>query len=72
MRQRMSNCLTEYRCSSCHKLLFKGLLVEGSVEIKCKHCHAFEVIHATQFNQLLCLIKNCPNRIDWKTPEKSS
>lgn len=29
--------LQEYRCD-CGKLLFKGLLVKGIVEIKCKRC----------------------------------
>ncbi len=66
----MPNCLTEYRCTSCHKLFFKGLLVEGSIEVKCKHCHEINIIHATQFNELLCLIKNCPNRISWDSQKK--
>jgi hypothetical protein len=29
--------LQEFRCT-CGKLLFKGLLVKGIVEIKCKRC----------------------------------
>ncbi|HTE57941.1 MAG TPA: hypothetical protein VK694_04310 [Verrucomicrobiae bacterium] len=29
--------LQEYRCD-CGKLLFKGLLVKGIVEVKCKRC----------------------------------
>ncbi len=61
----MPNCMTEYRCKTCHKLLFKGLLVEGSLEVKCKQCHEMTVIQATQFNELLCLIKKCPNRVSW-------
>jgi len=29
--------LKEYRCA-CGKLLFKGSLFRGTVEIKCRHC----------------------------------
>ncbi|MFA5750825.1 MAG: hypothetical protein WCX79_03530 [Candidatus Paceibacterota bacterium] len=29
--------IKEYRCS-CGKLLFKGYLFIGTVEIKCRHC----------------------------------
>lgn len=59
----MSTCLREYRCDQCQKLFFKGLLVEGTVEIKCKSCHSLNIIQASQFNELLCLIHPCPNRI---------
>jgi phage FluMu protein Com len=34
----------EYRCEFCGKLLFKGLLKEALVEIKCKHCKHIWVI----------------------------
>lgn len=33
----IKNNLKEYRCP-CGKLLFKGSLFKGTVEIKCKHC----------------------------------
>ena len=59
----MSACLTEYRCRSCRKLLFKGLLVEGSVEVKCRQCHAVTVVSASKFNRLLCMIDPCPQRV---------
>lgn len=65
----MSACLTEYRCTHCKKLLFKGLLVEGSVEAKCKHCHAITSVTASRFSRLLCMIDPCPNRIP-AAPEK--
>lgn len=59
----MTACLRDYRCAHCRKLLFKGLLVEGSVEMKCRHCRALTVVSASRFNELLCLIEKCPNRI---------
>lgn len=59
----MSACLTEYRCRACKKLLFKGLLVEGSVEVKCKHCHAVTAVSASKFNRLLCMVDPCPERV---------
>ena len=36
----------EYRCS-CGKLLFKGDVVKGCVEIKCKRCGMMRVITGT-------------------------
>lgn len=62
----MPPCAQEYRCTHCHKLFFKGLLIEGSVEVKCRYCHSLNLIHANETNELICLIKNCPNRIHWK------
>lgn len=59
----MPACLSEYRCAQCKKLLFKGLLVEGSVEIKCKHCHVVTTVSASRHDRLLCMIDPCPQRI---------
>ncbi len=44
-------------------MLFKGLLVEGSVEIKCKHCHTISTVTASRGDRLLCMIDPCPNRV---------
>jgi phage FluMu protein Com len=33
-----TSALSEYRCK-CGKLLFKGLLLSGILELKCKRCH---------------------------------
>gem|GEM_PF-1410785 len=59
----MKPCLREYRCRHCQKLLFKGVLVEGDIEAKCKACKQVTVIQESKFNDLLCMIEHCPNRI---------
>ena len=64
----MTACAKEFRCTSCHKLLFKGILVEGDLEAKCKHCHEINHITSSQFNDLLCLIPKCPHRITLNVP----
>jgi phage FluMu protein Com len=56
----------EYRCNNCHKLFFKGILVEGELEVKCKACHEVTVHHASAFNELLCLVSPCPHRVALK------
>jgi LSD1 subclass zinc finger protein len=55
--------LHDHRCRDCRKLLFRGLLIEGTVEIKCKHCHAVNEVSASNAADLLCMIPKCPNRI---------
>lgn len=59
----MAISYAEHRCEQCHKLLFKGLLVEGELEIKCKSCAHVNVVKVSQCNELLCLIPKCPHRI---------
>ncbi len=53
----------EYRCTACHKLLFKGWLVESAIEIKCKGCHEMNTIEASSADAFMCGILPCPNRI---------
>ncbi|MFA6252224.1 MAG: Com family DNA-binding transcriptional regulator [Candidatus Paceibacterota bacterium] len=36
--------LKEYRCSNCNKLLFKGNIAEGKIEIKCRGCKDINTI----------------------------
>jgi phage FluMu protein Com len=55
--------LREYRCQSCNKLLFKGLLVDSTVEIKCKGCATLTTFRGEPSGQLLCLKKDCVNRV---------
>ena len=62
----MAACLDEYRCRSCRKLLFKGLLVEGAIEVKCRHCHALTRVAASKFDRLLCMVDPCPGRVPHK------
>jgi phage FluMu protein Com len=59
----MDVILQEYRCQHCRKLLFKGVLVEAEVQVLCRSCKDVTTINKSQFNQLLCMIENCPNRI---------
>ncbi|MCK9577970.1 Com family DNA-binding transcriptional regulator [bacterium] len=40
----MKNDLKEYRCSNCNKLLFKGSIEEGLIEIKCRGCKNINTI----------------------------
>lgn len=65
----MNGCAyREYRCQACQKLLFKGILVEGEVEVRCRGCHDLVTIQANSANDLMCLIPNCPNRVSF-TPQ---
>ncbi len=57
------NTLKEYRCEQCHKLLFKGVLVDSTVEVKCKGCHSFSVFKGEPANKYVCYVYPCPNRI---------
>lgn len=54
--------LNEYRCPSCGKLLFKGLLVDSEVEAKCRGCGEVHVFHGESKEKFLCLVGNCPGR----------
>lgn len=67
----MSLAPNEYRCTHCHKLLFKGILVEGDIEIKCKACHEFNTIAHSNMNDLLCMIAHCPHRVHMTPPVSS-
>lgn len=58
----------EYRCKQCRKLLFRGWLSEGEVEVKCKNCHALTTVMESKFDEMLCAVLPCPHRI---APTKS-
>ena len=32
--------MTDYRCSKCGRIAFKGELIVATVEVKCHHCNA--------------------------------
>lgn len=59
----MNTIYKEYRCQQCSKLLFKGLLVDSEVEIKCKRCHELTVFKGIAANELICLKNPCPHRV---------
>jgi DNA-directed RNA polymerase subunit RPC12/RpoP len=52
----------EYRCPSCRKLLFKGLLVDSEVEVKCRGCGNFHLFSGESKGKLLCYKEDCVNR----------
>ena len=56
--------LQEYRCDLCHKLLFKGILIESVIEVKCKRCHNITSFKGHQESEFVCLNSpHCPHRI---------
>jgi phage FluMu protein Com len=59
----MAAALGEYRCDSCKSLLFKGVLIEGEVETKCKKCHHVNTFAASASDAYLCLVSPCPHRV---------
>lgn len=66
----MSHLYKEFRCTVCKKLLFKGILVDSAVEIKCKRCGTMNEFEGVPSNELVCLISPCPNRITAQTKVK--
>ncbi len=58
----MNGSIKEYRCKVCEKLLFKGLLIESIVEIKCRSCHAMNTLKSSKSDEYLCLVSPCPYR----------
>ncbi|MDP2587818.1 MAG: hypothetical protein Q8P33_03545 [bacterium] len=58
-----TSTLKEYRCRQCSKLLFKGVLVESTVEVKCKGCRALSTFTGEPANKYVCLVYPCPNRV---------
>lgn len=53
----------EYRCPNDGKLLFKGLLVEGEVEVKCKYCKELVIINQGDIQGIICMQSDCANRV---------
>jgi hypothetical protein len=45
------------------KLLFKGFVVEGQVEIKCKHCKQTHHFEPSPLDGIICRKADCQNRI---------
>lgn len=36
--------MNRFPCRGCGRLLFREAIVEGSVEVKCSHCNAINVV----------------------------
>lgn len=53
----------EFRCKGCRKLLFRGWITEGEVEVKCKNCHDLTMVAESKFEEMLCAVLPCPHRI---------
>ena len=53
----------EHRCKNCEKLLFRGLLVESEIEIKCKRCKELNKFTGESKETLICMNINCLNRL---------
>ncbi len=62
----MSSCSThylDYRCHACQKLLFKGVLVDSEVEVKCKRCNEMNTFQGLPATEAVCLKLDCAGRI---------
>lgn len=53
----------EYRCPNDSKLLFKGLLLEGEVEVKCKYCKELVLITQGELHGIVCFKPDCVQRV---------
>ncbi len=52
----------EFRCQACEKLLFKGILVDSEIEVKCRNCGHLNMFVGIPREELLCLNEGCPRR----------
>ncbi len=53
----------EYRCPHDNKLLFKGVLVDSEIQIKCRHCKNLIKIQGIDKEEMVCKKISCPNRV---------
>lgn len=63
----MTPLYKEYRCPTDHKLLFKGIIVDAEIEIKCKSCKQMITIAPTPIREILCTREKCERRISSQT-----
>jgi len=52
----------EYRCPNDQKLLFKGILINSEVEVKCRLCKQLILIQGEAENKYICKKHDCPFR----------
>lgn len=62
----METLYKEFRCKNCKKLLFKGLLIESEIEIKCKRCKELNSFQGESKDLLICMKVECLNRMSLK------
>lgn len=53
----------EYRCPHDKKLLFKGLLISSSVEVKCRACKEIITVQGDEVDPYICKKIDCVNRV---------
>jgi len=53
----------EYRCPHDGKLLFKGIIIDGEIEIKCKGCRELVKFQGDPNHTLICKKIGCVNRV---------
>ena len=56
-------CLKDYRCPHDDKLLFKGMLVDSVIEVKCRGCGNIVELIGESSDKLICKKVGCPNRV---------
>ncbi|GEM_PF-2770204 len=62
-RESENVCMQDFRCR-CGKLLFRGVLMESNVEVKCRKCGFMNEFHGSSLSPYLCLIADkCPRRV---------
>jgi phage FluMu protein Com len=59
----MSTPYKEYRCKKCAKLFFRGLLVDGEIEVKCRGCHEINTLVEDHAPEFMCMVSPCPYRV---------
>lgn len=53
----------EYRCPHDQKLLFKGILIDSEVEVKCRSCKQLVVLQGEAADAMICKKVACPHRV---------
>ncbi len=56
----------EYRCKECNKLLFKGVLIDSEIEVKCKRCNGLSIFQGESKEKYICWKTPCSGRIGAK------
>ena len=63
MSEKTKHFYKEFNCKECNKLMFKGVLIDSEVEIKCKRCGTMNSYRGDSKNEHICLVDNCPHRV---------